>query len=114
MIIQCFKATEQSANDQDWLVGWEWTGLPHPRPQGRYSRGLSHAAEFAASISSLRETQVLMQYQANLRGQAGNADRANQQQQQGGWSPQKWIAVPKKKGDKGKGKGKDDAATAQP
>ena len=57
-IIQCFKATEQATKDKDWTLAWQWTGLEDPRPR-RFTRGLAHPAEFAASVAYLREMQTL-------------------------------------------------------
>ena len=62
----------QTEVPSDWTIGWLWTGIPDPRPRGRYARGLSHPAEHAAAISYVREIQTSQQFHgyASENGQA--------------------------------------------
>ena len=65
-IRQYYKALEQASRDRDWSLAWPLTDLPDPRPKTRYQRGLAHPAEYAASISYLREKQALLAHQQTI------------------------------------------------
>ena len=72
MLAQAYKAVEQASRDRDWTLAWLWTGLPHPRPQGRFQRGLAHPAEHAAGLSYLRELRTLQQHREEVSGGASH------------------------------------------
>ena len=68
LIAQSFKAVEQKTRDRQWGLAWLWTGLPDPRPQGLFHRGLTHPIEHAAGIAYLREMQTLQNHRQGLFG----------------------------------------------
>ena len=96
-ISQGFKACEQAARDKDWTLAWLWTGLPPPRPQGRFTRGLAHPAEHAAGLAYLKEIKTLQEHREQVRGGAHG----------GGYGPHRPPPNTYVDPDKGKGKGKD-------
>ena len=96
-ISQGFKACEQAARDKDWTLAWLWTGLPPPRPQGRFTRGLAHPAEHAAGLAYLKEIRTLQEHREQVRVGAHG----------GGYGPHRPPPNRHVDDDKGKGKGKN-------
>ena len=90
LINQCYKATEQKVKDREWTMAWLWTGLPDPRPSGRFERGLGHPSEYAANLSYMRELNTLREH----------ADRMNQEGGQRAPRKPPWWERRKKNDDK--------------
>ena len=90
------KGLEQAAYDKgSWKTGWLLTGLPDPRPGRRPAQGLAHPAEFAASVSRVREIASL---ETAMHAAAGAEWKS-----QPTWNNKEWW----KKDDKGGKGGKD-------
>ena len=104
---QFVKAIEQvNLSKGRWEAAWLFTGLPDPRPKRRLDAGLAHPAEFAASVSYLREINTLDDAAwKHVQQQNQNWWRNQQQQQPGGGKGDKNKGQPGGgKGDKNKGK----------
>ena len=66
LIGQFFKSLEMRHMERDWLLAWQATSLPEPRPSSLSRRGLSHPSEYAAGIARIRELNLLNQYRSGL------------------------------------------------
>ena len=75
-ISQYLKAVEQSCLMKgDWRLAWMRTGLPEFHQDSVYRHGLSHPAEFAASISYLKEARILEDAVKQTQSGYGNRQR---------------------------------------